>query len=86
MDATGYAMDYEARRGLSSWQQLQERSQQIAAEPRPLRGFQPEPEHPDTVGMNEMFTDEFTPEELIELTTPREPLVMDWDDALESVG
>lgn len=79
MDGTGFVLDYEARRALSAWKRLKERGQQLTAEPRSLRAFQPESVAPAQVGLGELLTDEFDPEELIELTTEREPLMVDWD-------
>lgn len=79
MDGTSYEMDYEARRALNAWQRLKERGKQLTAEPRSLRAFQPEPVAPAQVGLGELLTDEFDPEELIELTMERDPLMVDWD-------
>ena len=42
-------------------------------------GFSEEPEDPSQVGMGELSTDNFTPEELIEMAQPHEPLLVDWD-------
>ena len=42
-------------------------------------GFQDEPEEPTQVGMGDLSTDEFTPEELVEMSQPHEPLLVDWD-------
>ena len=42
-------------------------------------GFQEEPIDPTQVGMGELATDEFTPEELVEMAQPHEPLLVDWD-------
>jgi hypothetical protein len=42
-------------------------------------GFQEEPIDPTQVGMGDLSTDEFTPEELVEMSQPHEPLLVDWD-------
>lgn len=85
MDGIGYSLDLEARCTLDRWQRLNERGRQLVAEPRSLQSFQPESKTPERVGLGELISDEFTPEELVEMAAPREPLVVDWD-VLEGVA
>jgi len=72
------AADLQARLVLTRWQELSERGRKLSAEPAALRSFQPEPEHPQSVGLHETASDAYTPEELVGLFT-EEPQVIDWD-------
>ena len=42
-------------------------------------GFSEEPQDPTQVGLGELSTDLWTPEELVEMAQPHEPLLVDWD-------
>jgi hypothetical protein len=75
-------LDFEARLALNRWGAYAERGRNLQAEPATLKLFQPEPEVPAEVGMHELISDEFTPEELVEMFN-REPLVIDWDEHQE---
>jgi len=78
-------LEMEARESLYRAKQLKRiktRTNNITAElGRDLEnnGFQVEPEDPCQVGMGELSTDEYTPEELVEMAQPHEPLLVDWD-------
>jgi hypothetical protein len=43
------------------------------------KGFQEEPIDPSQIGLGELSTDDFSPEELVEMAQPHEPLLVDWD-------
>lgn len=78
-------LELEARQALQRAKQLKRiktRTANITAElGRDLldKGFQEEPEEATQVGMGELSTDLWTPEELVEMSQPHEPLLVDWD-------
>jgi multidrug efflux pump subunit AcrA (membrane-fusion protein) len=78
-------LELEARQALQRAKRLKRiktRTAQVKAElGRDLleNGFQEEPENPDQVGIGELSTDLWTPEELVEMAQPHEPLLVDWD-------
>ena len=74
--------DLQVRVILTRWQELEARSRKLRAELLLVKkrfGLQPETTAPETVGMSESPSDEFTPDELIEMYATREPEVLDWD-------
>lgn len=78
-------LEMEARESIHRAKQLKRiktRTANITAElGRDLldNGFQEEPEDATQVGLGELSTDDFTPEELVEMSQPHEPLLVDWD-------
>lgn len=75
--AENAGLDFNARRMLSRWKNLEERGRKLQAEPTALSAFQPETETPSEVGMRELISDEFTPEELVAMWDG--PHYIDWD-------
>jgi hypothetical protein len=78
-------LELEARQGIQRAKQvkrLKAKTSRIKAElGQDLlnNGFQEEPLDPTQVGLGELSTDDFTPEELVEMSQPHEPLLVDWD-------
>ena len=77
MDRKSATQDLRARQTLSRWQRLKERTKQLLREPTLLESVQPEPTHPEQVGLDQP-ADQFTPEELVGMFN-RPPLVVQWD-------
>lgn len=73
------AADLQARLTLTRWQLRKELGDNLRAEPSVLRSFQPETTTPEEVGMHELVSDEYSPEELVAMFHD-EPHVLDWDD------
>lgn len=69
--------DLEARIALTRWQLRKELGVQLQAEPAAMRHLQLETETPDEVGMHELASDEYAPEELVELFSDAH--IFDWD-------
>lgn len=69
--------DLQARIALTHWQLRKELGVQLQAEPAALRQLQPETLTPAEVGMHELASDEYTPEELVELFSDAH--IFDWD-------
>ena len=72
-------LDFSARRALRRWSDLAEKGKKLSLEPKMLDGFQPEPANPLRVGLDELISDEYSPEELVGMFN-RPPLVFDWDE------
>lgn len=76
-------LDLAARKQIRKMQQANKYAAAgaaLEAEPRYLIDrFQLEPTDPEMVGMNEALSDQFDPEELVNLMS-RPPHVIDWDE------
>lgn len=69
-------LDFEARKQL---EKLRKMGSAMAKEPKYLLDrFVLEPTDPMAVGINEMYQDQFSPEELVQMLS-RPPHVIDWD-------
>ncbi len=81
-------LDLEARKAIDKMQRVHKYAVaggQLEAEPRFLVDrFHLEPTDPEMVGMNEMLSDQFDPEELVALMS-RPPAMIDWDEYQEMV-
>jgi hypothetical protein len=70
-------LDFGSRAALRRWRDLAARGRQLADDPALLSGFQPEPVAPADVGMGELLSDQFSPEELVAMWSG--PHYVDWD-------
>jgi hypothetical protein len=79
------ALELEARDAMSRAKQLQKfrtkgrKLKQEVGDPLES-GFQLESEDPYSAGLGELTTDQWSPEDLVEMARPHAPLIMDWDE------
>ena len=76
-------LDVQARLAMSRWQDLAVKSHNLRSDPE-LGSCQPESDHPDRVGLDEL-TDELSPEELVAVVEQfdRPALMFDPDEDYE---
>lgn len=83
--ASRAALELEARDAMSRAKQMQKfktkgrKLKQEVGDPLE-NGFQLESEDPYNTGLGELSTDQWSPEEIVEMARPHAPLIMDWDE------